>query len=110
MQTAALSELQAMVIAAVAGVAVMYAQAKLFALLLGLQSSGNIRMDNAVGRQGRVYLTIPPGGTGKAEVSVQGRLRVFDAVSAGGEALATGALVRVSGVRGGDVLVVEKIA
>lgn len=71
-----------------------------------LQSSGTMEVSNAVGQKGRVYLTIPEGGSGVVSVTVQGGLRQFDAVSENGMKIPTGALVRVTGLSAGNLLVV----
>lgn len=48
-----------------------------------LYSEGNINPENAVGKTGRVYLRVPPGGVGKGKitVSIQGRSEEFEAQS-----------------------------
>lgn len=91
-----------------AGVASMWLIAKLFSLMLGLQSSGTVDIANAVGQEGSVYLTIPPGGTGKVQVVVQGRLLEYEAVSDEKTALAPGDTVLVVYYKG-NTLVVHKI-
>jgi membrane-bound ClpP family serine protease len=101
---------KAVIVAAGAGIAVMFLQAKLMVYLLRLQSSGNINMQMAVGREGTVYLTIPPGGTGKAQIVVQNRLKIFDAISKSGDEIPTGDRVRVAEITDGNILVVERIA
>lgn len=91
-----------------AGVASMWLIAKLFSLMLGLQSSGTVDIANAVGQEGTVYLTIPPGGTGKVQVVVQGRLLEYEAVSDEKTSLAPGDTVLVVYYKG-NTLVVHKI-
>lgn len=74
-----------------------------------LQSSGTLKMENAIGREGKVYLTIPADGTGKVSVAVQGSLREFEAVAADKTAISTGTPVRVVRLSGSRILVVERI-
>ena len=74
-----------------------------------LQSSGNIRMQNAVGAEGDVYLNIPADGIGKARVRVQNHLKIWDARTEDGQDIKTGERVRVSRVVDGNILVVQKI-
>lgn len=74
-----------------------------------LQSDGTLKMENAIGQTGKVYLTIPEGGTGKVTITVQGSLREFEAVSADESAIHTGEAVRVVKLSGTRVLVVERI-
>jgi len=81
----------------------------LISMMMKLQSSGTIKMENAVGQEGRVYLRIPAGeGTGKVQIEIQGRLEIYDAVSETKEELVTGTAVRVTRVVAGQVLVVER--
>ncbi|HOD14596.1 MAG TPA: hypothetical protein PK307_00625 [Spirochaetota bacterium] len=94
--------------AVAAGVASMWLIAKLFSLLMGLQSSGTVDIANAVGQEGTVYLTIPPGGVGKVQVVVQNRLLEYEAVSDGKTALVPGENVLVVYYKG-NTLVVHKI-
>ena len=100
--------LLSMGVAVAAGMLCMWLVAKLFVLFRGLQSSGTVNLDNAVGQVGRVYLTIKPGGTGQVEVAVQGHLKIYDAVSAENEAIPTDTAVKVTAVRG-STMVVQKI-
>ncbi len=91
------------------GVFAVWLIAKVMSMMRGLQSSGTIEMKNAIGEKGSVYLTIPPGGTGKARVTVQGRLLVLNALSKSGEEIKTGAQIEVVEITGDNVLVVEKL-
>ena len=91
------------------GVLAVWLIAKGMSMVRGLQSSGTIGMKNAIGEKGSIYLTIPPGGTGKARVNVQGRLLVLNALSKSGEEIKTGAQIEVVEIAGDNVLVVEKL-
>ena len=91
-----------------AGCGAVWVVGKLVFLMMRLQSSGTIDLKEAAGQEGSVYLTIPAGGTGRVRVTVQGRLKVLNAVSESDEDLKTGAHVYVSWVRDDNVLVVEK--
>ncbi len=106
----AVGDVQAIAIATGAGCAMTYVQAKFMGMLFKLQASGNLHLGNAVGQEGVVYLTIRAGGSGRAQVSVQGRRKIFDAVSKDREEIKTGERVRVTEVSPGSVLVVERIA
>jgi len=75
-----------------------------------LKSDGTLRMENAIGKEGRVYLTIPENGSGKVSIVIQGGLRELEAVSAGKERIPTGENVRVVRVVSNRVLVVERAA
>lgn len=95
--------------ATVAGFAMLFAMKQIWTMFLRLQSSGTLHMENAVGQEGKVYLRIPADGTGKAEVTVQQRLQVFDAISERKQELATGTPIRVVRIVGGEKVAVEKL-
>ncbi len=103
-----LSEAWAVFGALLWGLLTLWIVAKLFQFMRNLQSSGTIDIRNAVGQEGTVYLTIPADGTGKAQVTVQDRLRVMDAVTQKGEEIKTGESIMVVRVIGDSTLVVEK--
>ncbi|MFZ5564802.1 MAG: NfeD family protein [Thermodesulfobacteriota bacterium] len=91
--------------ATAAGLATVWVIGKLFSMFVRLQASGTITMRDAVGKEGKVYLTIPEKGNGRAMITVGGSLREFDAISAGGERLETGVPVKVVRVDGNTVVV-----
>jgi len=95
----------ALVLALAAGIASMWVVARVFSLMLGLQSSGTLDLDHAVGEEGTVYLTVKPGAGGQVQVKVQGRLGVFDAQVDGEREIATGRGIRVVGVRANSLVV-----
>lgn len=99
----------AVIAASLAGFGTVWIIGLIFRKAGSLQASGNINLRNAIGQQGEVYLTIPSSGTGKAKVTVQERLRIYDAVSTGTEKIPTGERIRVVDVTPQSVLVVEKI-
>jgi len=82
--------------------------ALLYALSRATQS-GNIDINNAVGRMATVYYTIPAAGKGmgKVQLSVQQAIREYDAVSESDEAIPTGRMVRIKGVVDSGTLLVE---
>jgi len=92
-----------------AGAAAVWIIAKLFTLMLKLQSSGTVDNEGAVGAEGTVYLRIPANGTGKVQVRNRDRLREYDAVTEDEEDIQTGDRVRVVKIVSGNVMVVEKI-
>lgn len=93
----------------IAGFGMVWVMARLFGFFLRMQSSGTLKMENAVGQEGTVYLKIPSGGTGKAQVTVQNRLMVLDAISEGRVEIPTGARIRVVRVLNGGTLAVVKV-
>ncbi len=71
-----------------------------------MQQSGNVIMENAVGKDGDVYLTIPVNGCGKVNVIVQDRFCEMDAVSKSDRAIKTGEKITVLAVASEGVLLV----
>lgn len=91
-----------------AGIFTVYVLAFIFKLVMGLQSDGTMRIKTALGAGGSVYLRIPAEGTGQVQVEVDGRLKVFDAISSSKEEIKTGEQITVVWVQDNGVLVVEK--
>ena len=85
----------------------MWSIAKIFQASRRLQTDGTVRLADAVGQNGTVYLAIRPGAAGKVQVTARGQLKVFDARARDPAAeIPTGAPIAV--VAAEDVLVVEK--
>lgn len=78
--------------------------------VLRLQNNGAIRLENAIGLIGEVYIPIPPDQafSGKINLVLQGRFCEQAAVWAGDSFLPTGSKVQVTGVLG-DALIVEPV-
>src|SRR3954465_4620602 len=93
-----------LILAIIAGGFAMYGLDNLMSLIAGLNSSGNERIGNAVGRQAIVYLSIPAmrKGAGKVHFSMQNRIVEYQAVTDDAELLRTGESVDVVGVASGD--------
>jgi len=96
-------------VAFVAGLAAMWLVAKTFSLFRKMQSSGTLDLNNAVGQTGRIYLSVKPDVPGKIEVTVQGRLQIFDAVSEDREPLPTDTRVVVVRVENQNLMVVKRV-
>jgi membrane protein implicated in regulation of membrane protease activity len=96
-------------IATLPGLAAVWVIGRLFSFMGRLQSSGTMNLYAAIGEEGTIYLTVQRGGAGQVQVVVQGRLGVFGAREQDGKEIATGERVRVVGVAGGDMLVVQAI-
>lgn len=75
-----------------------------------LQDSGNIDPNNAVGKIGTVYLTIPKSRTGKGKINIliQERYAEYEAITDSDEPIMTGAEIQVIKHDGGNVLLVKK--
>ena len=87
--------------------AVMY----LFKWLSGMQQSGNINLQrSAAGCEGKVYLTIPEGrsGSGKVQITINGAVREYDAVTESDTPLKTGTSIRVVDAIDANTLLVEE--
>ena len=82
---------------------------KIYSSMKKLQSSGNQNIRNAIGLQGKVYLTIPEEGSGVVSLNLQGSLRNLDAISEDGTRLPTDTLVVVTGISAENLLVVHKL-
>lgn len=97
-------------VGAVVGALLVAGMMYLIYLLLRLQQSGNMKIEDAVGKTAEVYLTIPGNrnGMGKIHVRIQGTLRELDAISAS-ETFSSGSLVKVIGVVEDRILLVEKL-
>ena len=91
-----------------AGLFTVFVISLIFSQVGRLQSEGNLDLRNAIGENGTVYLRVPPGGSGRVEVPVQGAMRVLDAVAAGDEGLPSGTKVRVTGVKDKTTLIIER--
>ena len=96
-------------LAVLVGVALVIAVMYLFKWLSSMQQSGNINVYKAaVGCQGTCYLRIPAerSGEGKVQITIQGAVRDYDAVTDGDE-IKTGTSVKVLEVVDANTLLVE---
>lgn len=88
-----------------AAAAAMFAVAWMMRLMAGLAYEGTVRMENAIGQMGTVYLAIPGHheGVGKVTVTVQSQSMEFDAMTAH-DTIPTGAPVTVVALAGPNTL------
>ena len=77
-----------------------------------LQSSGNLDLNNAIGKVAEVYLTIPEAGraAGKVSITVQERLVEVSAITTAPDPIKTGSYVRVVSVSENGILMVEPLS
>ena len=92
-----------------AGLATVAVTGLVFSQMKRLQTEGTLRIQNTIGTEGSVYLTIPKHGTGQVQIIAQGSLKIFDAVSSNKSTIPTGEKIQVVGVAGGNTLIVEKL-
>ncbi len=95
-------------VAGVVGLIAMFIVAYMIYIFSKLTEEGNIDINNAVFKTGDVYLSIPANknGYGKIHLNIDGYLRELDAVT-DGDAIPTGAKVRVIEVLDSNILLVE---
>ena len=99
-------------VSALIGIALVAAVMYLFKWLAGMQQSGNINLQKAAaGCEGKVYLTIPAAraGIGKVQITINGAVREYDAMTENEEALKTGTPIRVVDTLDANTLLVEEI-
>ena len=94
--------------ALISGIITFFLAFFLFKKVRSFESNGNMKLENAIGKVGKVYLTIPSDGIekGQVEVLVQGRLSIFYAISKTNKGFVTGEKVLIYDIMEG-VLVVD---
>lgn len=99
-----------LVVSVAAGFAAMFVIALMFRLFMKLQNDGTSDIQNAVGKTGTVYLTVPSdrGGKGKVNVVFQDRLTELDAITDDSAPLPYGTEIEVVGVSGQNTVIVSK--
>ena len=106
---AELPKFAVVLISVICGLLMMLAMASLFYYLAKLQSSGTLKLINAINQVGEVYLTIGANRSkiGKVSITVQGTLRELDALTEENADLHQGNVVRVSKITDNGILIVE---
>lgn len=94
----------------ICGLIMMFLMAALFYFMSKLAENGTLRMSNAVGKLGEVYLVIPANrrGMGKVQLNVQGSLRTLDAITDDANPIPTNSIIEVLGVIDEQILLVKK--
>lgn len=97
-------------LATLCGLLMMTLMGTLFYFMSKLAESGTLKMKNAVGKLGEVYLKIPAkrGGMGKVQLSVQGSIRTLDAITDDVENIPTSSIIEVLDVIDDQILLVKK--
>lgn len=101
-----------LVISTIAGLLMMVLTTLLFFWINKLAESGTLKMKNAVGAIGEVYLPIGANRSkmGKVQIKVQGSLRELEALTDSDEELTTGTVVKVLEIISAELLLVEKLS
>lgn len=96
-------------LATVVGFIFMAIIAYLLYLVLKLDRDNTFRVKNVIGFNAEVYLRIPSGGTdtGKIIVALNGSTHELEAVTTDTTDIPTGAQVKITGIKAGEVVVVE---
>lgn len=105
------SHIASVLIALVFGIAALFIVALFFKWIMKIRHNGTMRVSNAVGSVGEVYITVPANrsGTGKVNVMLQSQLTELTAVTDADRHLRYGEQIRVTGTLGENTLVVEPL-
>jgi hypothetical protein len=97
-----------LLIATLSGLLMMSMMASIFYLMSKMNISGTMKITDAVGRSGEIYLAVPArrSSTGKIQVMVGGLLRTLDAVTDDDENISTGKQAKVSAILDNNILLV----
>ena len=100
------------IIATIAGLIMMVITSSLFYWMYKLAASGTLKINNAIGVIGEVYLPIGAERSkmGKVQINVQGSLRELEAITDELEDLKTGSMIKVTEIVSAEILLVEKIS
>ncbi len=96
------------IVATLAGTAMMGIMAGLFYLLMKASADGTMKIEKAIGQVGEVYLTIQSsrGSTGKVQINISGSIRTLDALTDDPQDIPTGKMVTVSNIVSNNILLV----
>jgi hypothetical protein len=107
-----LSTTTTLIISTIAGLIMMVITSLLFFWIHKLAESGTLKIKNAIGSVGEVYLPIGANRSkmGKVQIKVQGSLRELEALTDADEDLKTGTVVKVLDIISAELLLVEKLS
>lgn len=102
----------ATVIATLAGFSMMVLTSLMFFWISKMAASGTLKIKNALGVVGEVYIPIGAKRSkiGKVQINVQGSLRELEAITDAAEDLKTNTMIRVREIVSGEILLVEKLS
>jgi membrane protein implicated in regulation of membrane protease activity len=97
-----------LLISTLAGLAMMALMATMMYFIMKTNVSGTLKMKNALGQVGEVYLGLQAkrGNIGKVQIKVQGSLRTLDALTDDDEDIPTGKVITVSNIINDNILLV----
>lgn len=95
----------------ISGLIMVFIMAWLMKQIGSLKQDGTMKISNAIGKVGSVYLPIPPNnsGTGKVQIPIQGSTHELTAITKGEDELPTGTAVMVEDIKPGNILIVSKL-
>jgi len=101
-----------LILSIIAGLLMMVLTSSLFFWMHKLAESGTLKMKNAIGVIGEVYLPIGAKRSkmGKVQIKVQGSLRELEAITDNEEELKTGTMVKVIKIVSAELLLVETLS
>ena len=107
-----LSNMVTIIISTFAGFIMMVLTSLLFYWMGKMSESGTLRIENAIGVVGEVYIPIGANRSkmGKISIKVQGSLRELEAITDSNEELKTRTIIKVIGVVSSEILLVEKLS
>ncbi len=107
-----LSSTVTIIISIIAGLLMMVITSLLFYWMGKMAESGTLRIKNAIGVVGEVYLPIGANRSdiGKIQIKVQGSLRELEAITDESEELGTNTIIKVLEVVSDELLLVEKLS
>jgi hypothetical protein len=96
------------IVSFICGLLMMLAMSTLFYFLTKLVEDGTMKLSNALGKTGQVYLPIKAskGGFGKVQIKIQGSLHEIQAMTNDEEELVVGTIVKVKEVIDDNILLV----
>lgn len=102
----------ALAAAAVAGAAMMAVIVAMFRAIVAMRSDGTMRIADALGAVGTVYITLPPAKAsgGQVTVNFQGRQETLAALNATARSVPSGEKIKVVEVIDGRTVLVEPLA
>jgi hypothetical protein len=98
------------IISIASGLLMMIIMAWLFSFMAKQAESGTLKIKNAIGQIGEVYITVGKNRStiGKIQIKVQGSLRELEALTDDEEDLIQGNVIKVKEIVSGELLLIEK--